>query len=183
MPGQEVLTGDGLSVRLTLLARLEITDPRAWHEAMAAPLDVVYAAVQIAARHAVAARTLDELLAARTELAVELVSAVAAATADLGATVADVTVKDLMIPAELRRAATELAMSRAQGQAALERARSEVAAVRALTNAAKMVSDNPALLQLRTSQAVEAGRATVVLTQEPYARGVVAGGVEPQSTL
>jgi hypothetical protein len=56
-------------------------------------------------------------------------------------------------------------MARTQGQAVPERARSEVAATRALANAARMIAEQPALLQLRTLQAVEAGGATVVLTQ------------------
>jgi hypothetical protein len=60
----------------------------------------------------------------------------------------------------------------------LERARSEVATTRALANAARMIAEQPALLQLRTLQAVEAGGATVVLTQ-----GTAAGpvpGTPPQ---
>jgi hypothetical protein len=77
-----------------------------------------------------------------------------------------------MVPAELRRAAAEVATARAQGQAVLERARSEVAATRALANAARMIAEQPALLQLRTLQAVEAGGATVVLTQGPAAEPV-----------
>ena len=75
--------------------------------------------------------------------------------------------RDVMVPAELRRAAADVAAARTQGQAALERARSEVAATRALANAARMVAEQPGLLQLRTLQAVEAGGATVVLTTGP----------------
>jgi regulator of protease activity HflC (stomatin/prohibitin superfamily) len=72
--------------------------------------------------------------------------------------------RDVMVPAELRGAAAEVSTARAQGRVTLERARSEVAATRALANAARMIADQPALLQLRTLQAVEAGGATVVLT-------------------
>jgi hypothetical protein len=78
--------------------------------------------------------------------------------------------RDVMVPGELRRAAAEVATARAQGQAALERARGEVAATRALANAARMVADQPALLQLRTLQAVEAGGATVHLSTAPDVR-------------
>jgi hypothetical protein len=72
-----------------------------------------------------------------------------------------------MVPAELRQAAAETAVARSRGLAALERARAEVAATRALANAARLVADNPALLHLRTLQAVERGGATVVLQQPP----------------
>jgi regulator of protease activity HflC (stomatin/prohibitin superfamily) len=91
----------------------------------------------------------------------------AEATAGMvGLAIESLAVRDLMVPGELRRAAAEVATARAQGQAALERARSEVAAVRALANAAKMVAEQPALLQLRTLQVVENGGATVVLHAE-----------------
>jgi len=85
-----------------------------------------------------------------------------------------------MVPAELRRAAAEVAAARAEGQAALERARGEVAATRALANAARMVADQPALLQLRTLQAIEAGGATVVLSAGPDVTGA-ALGVRPEA--
>jgi regulator of protease activity HflC (stomatin/prohibitin superfamily) len=166
VPGQDVLTGDGLSVRVSLLVRLSVVDARRWHEAVQGPDDFVYAALQVAVREAVAARTLDELLAARTELGAELGAAVAATAQQVGAALHDVALRDVMVPTELRRAASEVVTARAQGLAALERARGEVAALRALANAAKMVTDSPALLQLRTLQAVEAGGATVVLTAE-----------------
>ena len=126
VPGQEVLTADGLSVEVSLTVACRTTDPRRWHEA---------------------AEDADAFV---------------------------------MVPAELRRAAAEVAAACAQGQAALERARGEVAATRALANAARMVADQPALLQLRTLQAIEAGGATVVLSAGPHMTGA-ALGVRPEA--
>lgn len=165
--GQEVLTGDGLTVKVSLLVQLRVEDPRRWHEGVEDPDAFVYAALQVAVREAVASRTLDELLDARKALSTELSTAVATTATGLGIAIEDVAVRDLMVPSELRRAATEVATARAAGLAALERARGEVAATRALANAAKLIADQPALLQLRTLQAVEAGGATVVLHTVP----------------
>jgi regulator of protease activity HflC (stomatin/prohibitin superfamily) len=117
----------------------------------------------VALRDQAATRTVDELLAARATLGTELATAVAGDGAAAGLAVESVAVRDVVVPAELRRAAADVAVARAQGLAALERARSEVAAARALANAAKLVADNPAILRLRTLQAVEAGQATVIL--------------------
>jgi regulator of protease activity HflC (stomatin/prohibitin superfamily) len=161
--GQEVLTSDGLSVKVSLLTRIRVDDPRRWHETEQTPDAFVYAAIQVALREATASRTLDELLASRGELGPEVVAAATGTAEGVGVVIEDVAVRDVMLPAELRRAATEAATARAHGLASLERARGEVASTRALANAAKMVADNPALLQLRTLQAVEAGGATVVL--------------------
>lgn len=161
--GQEVLTADGLSVKLSLLVRCRVAEARRWHEAVEDPDGFLYGALQVAVREAVATRSLDELLPGRAALGGELVAAVEAVVGEVGLALDAVAVRDLMVPAELRRAAADAATARAQGFAALERARSEVAATRALANAARMLADNPGLLQLRTLQAVEAGGATVVL--------------------
>ena len=170
VPAQEVLTADGLSVKVSLTVVCRTADPRRWHEAVEQPDDFVYAAVQVALREAVGRRTLDELLTARDALPAELEAPARETAKSVGVALERVAVRDVMVPAELRRAAAEVATSRAQGLAALERARSEVAATRALVNAAKLVTDHPGLLQLRTLQAVEAGGATVVLSPDGTSR-------------
>lgn len=164
VPGQEVLTADGLSVKVSLTVACRTADPRRWHEAVEDADAFVYAALQVALREAVAGRTLDELLTARDAVPEDVRQRVGAAAEAVGVAVESLALRDVMVPAELRRAAAEVATARAQGQAALERARGEVAATRALANAARMVADQPALLQLRTLQAIEAGGATVHLS-------------------
>lgn len=164
VPGQEVLTADGLSVKVSLTATLHVGDARRWVEAAETPDGFVYTALQIALREQVTGRALAELLADQGALAEAMRAPVAAAADAVGLVVDGVAVRDVMLPAELRRAAAEVAVARAQGQAALERARGEVAATRALANAARMLAEHPGLLQLRTLHAVEAGGATVVLT-------------------
>lgn len=167
VPAQEVLTSEGLSVKISLTATCRTHDPRTWHEAVEDPDAFLYSAMQIGLRDAVAARSLDSLTADRTVVGEEVMVAAASAAERVGISLDSVAVRDLMLPAEVRKAAAEVAITRSQGLAALERARSEVAASRALVNAAKVCADNPALLQLRMLQAVEAGGATVVLNGSP----------------
>ena len=163
VPAQEVLTSDGLAVKISLTAVVRTADARRWHEAVELPDDFVYTALQIALREAVAGRDVAELLTARAALAEEMTEPVRSTAATVGVALESLAVRDVMVPAELRRAAAEVATARAHGAATLERARGEVAATRALANAARMVTEQPGLLQLRTLQAVEAGGATVVL--------------------
>jgi regulator of protease activity HflC (stomatin/prohibitin superfamily) len=61
-----------------------------------------------------------------------------------------------MIPAELKRAFTEVLKSKQEGQAALEPARGEGAALRNLANAAKLLEGNPTLMNLRFMQSLSA---------------------------
>lgn len=161
--GQEVLTADGLSVKTSLLARVRTADARTAHEVADDGGGLLYAALQVALRDVVGRRTLDVLLAERGAVGSEVAAAVADEAAALGLALDAVDLRDVVVPAELRRAAADVAVARAQAASSLERARSEVAAVRALANAAKLVAGDPALLHLRTLQAVEAGGATVVL--------------------
>jgi len=167
MPLQELLAADGLTVKVSLAVTTRIVNPRRWYEAVEGPDEVLYTAVQIALREQVGARSVDELLADRTGVPELIIAAVRDEVDRLGLAVDAVALRDVIVPIELRRAAADLAVARTAGLAALERARSEVAATRALANAARMVADNPALLQLRTLQAVEAGGATVVLSADP----------------
>jgi regulator of protease activity HflC (stomatin/prohibitin superfamily) len=169
VPVQEVLTRDGLAVKVSLLATVRVADARAWHEAVDQPDAFLYAALQTALREEIASRTLEELLADRSEAAQRMLAVVAPAVVHAGLAVDALAVRDVVVPAEVRRASAAVVTARAEGQAALERARAEVAATRALANAAKMVETHPGLLQLRTLQAVEAGGATVVLSAEPGA--------------
>lgn len=167
VPLQEVLTGDGLSIKVSLTSTVRVVAARLWHEAVEDPAAFVHTALQIALREAVAARTLESLLADRSQVPQHLGAAVAPTAVAVGLAVDRLAVRDVIVPAELRRAAAEAATARVQGLAALERARSEVAATRALANAAKLIDAQPGLLQLRTLQAVEAGGATVVLSADP----------------
>lgn len=169
VPAQEVLTADGISVKITVVARLRVAEPRTWFEAVADPDPFAYAAIQLALRQSLSSRSLEQVLATRAEMGAEMLTATAAQFSDLGLVADDMDLRDVVVPSELRHAAVEVAAARAKGQAALERSRGEVAANRALANAARLITDNPGLLQLRTLQAIETGGATVVLSHTPHA--------------
>ncbi len=166
VPGQELLTADGLSVRVSLVARAAVSDPRVFLETVQDADAEAYTALQVALRGEVSARTLEELLAARDELGSRVAAAATDAVAAVGQRLDGVAVRDVMVPGELRLAALRVHTARQEGLAALERARGETAALRSLANAARLAQDTPALLALRTLRAVETGGATVVLRQD-----------------
>ncbi|GAB3668034.1 slipin family protein [Actinocorallia lasiicapitis] len=160
--GQELLTADGLGLRLSLTVRWSVTDPVAFTTGAQHPEQMLHAAVQEAARDVVAAHTLDALVADRSLLAA-CTAPVAAAVAELGVAVSDVRARDLMLPGELRKAALETVVARERGKAELERARAEAAALRTLANSARLLEEHPALLHLRTLQAATAPGTQIVL--------------------
>jgi regulator of protease activity HflC (stomatin/prohibitin superfamily) len=167
VPGQELLSSDGVTLKISALAVWRVTDPLAYLTASANAEQMLYAAVQIAVRDSVARTAFEDAIADRARLSAGLVDAAAEHLAGLGIELASVVVKDLMLPGDLRRAATETVLAREQGRAELERARAEAATLRTLANVARLLEEHPSLLHLRTIQAAATPGTTIVLTPDP----------------
>lgn len=169
--GQDLLTSDNVTVKVSLLVTWRVTDPVAFVTTSTHPEHDLHTAAQLVIRDAVAAASLEELLADRSRLTSGLTEALAGRVDGLGVAVLSATVRDLMLPGELRRAVTETLLAREKGRAELERARAEAAALRTLANAARLMEEHPTLLRLRTIQAAETPGSTVVLGADPdYSR-------------
>ena len=162
---QEIPTAEGLGVRLTAVARWVVVDPVAWLEQAQTPLDVLHVAVQVALRDAVAAMTIDQVAHGVRDL--DVTAAVDAQTRAVGVQTLAVTVRDIVLPADLRSAAAALATAKMRGQAQLESARAETAALRTLANGARLLDEHPALARLRVVQAAPIGAKVVLRLDQP----------------
>ncbi|HEX5969959.1 MAG TPA: SPFH domain-containing protein, partial [Intrasporangium sp.] len=124
---------------------------------------LVYLATQVALREALASLEADELIGRGSGLPLdEMTSAASAVAQTVGIDVAEVVVKDVILPIELRAAAAELATAKRRGAAALEAARAETAALRSLANGARLLDAHPALAQLRLVQSAPQGTQLVL---------------------
>ena len=156
VPGQEVLTADHVGLKLSLLVTYQVTDPvKAAHETQNW-LGDLYNTAQLALRATVGTITVEALLNQRLEIGAQLLARVQPEAAKIGVNVLAVEVKDVMFPAELKRAFADVLKAKQEGQAALERARGESASLRNLANAARMLEGNPALMNLRLMQSLSA---------------------------
>jgi regulator of protease activity HflC (stomatin/prohibitin superfamily) len=164
--GQEVLTVDNVGLKLTLAVTYQVTDPAlAAHTTQSWYADLYHLA-QLALRAEVAAVPVETLLGARLNLGPRLLARLQPEAARLGLAVHAAEVKDVMFPAELKRAFADVLKAKQEGQAALERARGESAALRNLANAARLLDGNPALQNLRLLQSLtgaQAAGSTLVL--------------------
>jgi regulator of protease activity HflC (stomatin/prohibitin superfamily) len=152
IPGQDVLTADNVSLKLSLLVTYQVTDPaKATHDTQNWQNDLHYAA-QLALRAVVGAVAAEALLNQRLEFGAQLLARVQPEATKIGINVLAVEAKDLMFPADLKRAFADVLKAKQEGQAALERARGESAALRNLANAARVLEGNPALMNLRLMQ-------------------------------
>jgi regulator of protease activity HflC (stomatin/prohibitin superfamily) len=165
--GQDVLMADGVNVRVSLVARYVVGDPAAAVRGDQDYERALYVMLQLALREALAGRTAEELLASRRELGPIVMERGAAPLARIGIELLSVDVRDLMLPAELKRAFAGVVAARTEGEIALERARGETAALRSLANAARMVEEQPALMQLRLLQQVGGSTGNTVVVGMP----------------
>ena len=153
--GQEIVTSDGATLKLTLAAVYRVTDPKLARNEQQSFEELLYLELQLALRSLIAQKTVDDLLESRGSLGGELTNAVSPKAAELGVELLSADLKDVSLPGELRSAFAQTVQARKAGQAALERARGESAALRSLANAAKMLADRPELMQLRLLQQLE----------------------------
>jgi regulator of protease activity HflC (stomatin/prohibitin superfamily) len=152
---QEMLTKDRIALRVTLTAFRRIVDPE---RLVATVPDVdawLYRLVQFAIREAVAGRTLDEVLSAKAALDAELRDYVRARVADSGVEVAELGVKDVILPGEIRELVNKVVEAERIAKANLIRRQEETAATRSLLNTAKLMEENPLLLRLKELESLE----------------------------
>ncbi|HMP84316.1 MAG TPA: slipin family protein [Verrucomicrobiota bacterium] len=156
--GQDVLTADNVGLKLSLLVTFQIADPvKAAHDTQNWHGDL-YNAAQIALRGVVGGVAIEALLNQRLDIGAQLLARVQPEAAKIGINVLAVEVKDVMFPADLKRAFSDVLKAKQEGQAALERARGESAALRNLANAARVLDGNPALMNLRLMQSLAAAQ-------------------------
>ena len=173
VPGQEILTADGVALKVSLTARYVVADPVAAVTNDQNYVSALYTALHLALREALAGRTADEILADRNSVGPVIGGAVATELARLGLELLGVDVRDMMVPTELKRAFAGIVAARREGEAAVERARGETAALRGLANAGRMIADNPGLLQLRILQQVGGSSGNTIMLGVPGADGRV----------
>ncbi|MEX0790207.1 MAG: slipin family protein [Actinomycetota bacterium] len=164
VPGQDVMSSDGVTLRVSLAARYQVVKPEVAVNQIEDYIDALYLTLQLALRDVVGGTTIEQVLETRSQLSERLLELTREPVGKLGLNLMSVNIRDIMFPGELKRIFTQVVEARQEGLAALERARGETAALRSLANAAKMAADNPTLLQLRLLQQLgESGGNSVIL--------------------
>jgi regulator of protease activity HflC (stomatin/prohibitin superfamily) len=167
--GQEVLSSDGVTLKVSLAAEYEIADPEVAVNKVESADQALYLTLQLALREIVGQAAIDDVLARRDEFGRNLLELAAGSAEQVGLRLLGVDVKDIMFPGELKKIFSQVVQAQKEGQAALEKARGETAALRGLANAARMIEGNPSLLQLRLLQQLAATSGNTVVLGFPTA--------------
>lgn len=153
--GQELLTADQVALKISALAVFRVTDALALHRAANDVVAVLYTEIQLALRQLVAADIAETFLQQKAVHGEKLHGQVTARAQALGLQLDRIEIRDVMLPAELKRSFMSALQQRQEANAALEKARAETAALRTLANAAKLMRENPELLSLRYLQTLQ----------------------------
>jgi len=147
--GQELMTKDKVTLRLTLTAEYAVTDAPVTTHAVADVKEALYLAVQLAAREFVAGVTLDELLEGRDTLTHYLESQVTPRAEHFGVRVHRVGVKDVILPGEMKTLLNKVIEAEKAAAANVILRREDAAATRNMANTAKVIAENPVLMRLK----------------------------------
>jgi regulator of protease activity HflC (stomatin/prohibitin superfamily) len=152
IPPQEVITRDNVPARVNAVVLFRVVDP------IKSVMEVENYAVatsqiaQTTLRSLLGRVDLDTLLAHRDDLNDDLAKTIADQTVPWGVEVRVVEIKDIEIPESMQRAMAREAEAERERRAKIINARGELQASEELRQAADILSQNPASLQLRYLQ-------------------------------
>jgi regulator of protease activity HflC (stomatin/prohibitin superfamily) len=152
VPAQDIITKDNITVKVNAVVYFRPLDPI---KAVTEVEDFYYATSQIAQttlRSILGQSQLDDLLTKRDELNAELQKVIDLQTEPWGVKVTAVEVKNVDLPSEMLRAIAKQAEAERERRAKIIHAEGELQAAQKLADAAKIISSEPATLQLRFLQ-------------------------------
>ncbi len=154
IPPQDVITRDNVSIKVNAVVYFRVKDPV---KATVVIQDYLFATSQFAQttlRSVVGQAELDQLLAEREHFNHVLQKIIDEGTDAWGIDVTAVEIKDIDLPQEMRRAMAKQAEAERERRGKVIAAQGELQASETLSEAARVMSQNPMALQLRFLQTV-----------------------------
>ena len=154
VPDQEAITKDNISVRINAVIYYKISDAG---KSVIEVENFYFAVSQLAQttmRNAVGEVELDELLKNRDQIADKIKAIVDKASDPWGILVEGLELKDIGLPADMKRTMAKAAEAEREKRAVIINSEGELAAAANMSKAAKMLSESPGALHLRTLQSI-----------------------------
>ncbi len=152
VPAQECITHDNVTVKVNAVCYFRVVRPT---DAVVQVEDYRRATSQIAQtslRNVIGQSELDELLAHREKINMQLQQIIDEQTEPWGVKVSVVEVKDVELPQTMQRAMARQAEAEREKRAKIIHADGELQASKTLAEAAEIISANPSTMQLRYLQ-------------------------------
>ncbi|NQU99860.1 MAG: slipin family protein [Parcubacteria group bacterium] len=154
VPDQEAMTKDNISVTINAVLYYNVASAE---KAILEVENYEYAMGQLAQttmRNAIGEATLDELLSNREEVSKKIKNQVDTATDPWGISVRGVELKDIKLPADMKRTISKQAEAERERRAVIIKAEGEVQSAENMAKAAGMLAASPGALHLRTLQSI-----------------------------
>ena len=152
IPPQEVITRDNISIGVDAVVYVEIASPM---DAILRVEQYLPATLQLAAttlRSIIGRMELDEVLAKRAEINTEVQEILESRVEQWGVNITAVEIKDISLPAEMKRAMARQAEAERERRAKIIMSEGELQAAQRLSEAARLMAGDPGALQLRLYQ-------------------------------
>ncbi|MGD8759014.1 MAG: slipin family protein [Anaerolineales bacterium] len=152
VPSQEVITRDNVTVKVNAVVFFRVVDPSAAIVQVEDFRRATWNISQTTLRNVVGQSELDDLLANREEINHKLQQIIDESTEPWGVKVTIVEVKDVELPQPMQRAMAKQAEAEREKRAKIVHAEGEFNAAQKLSDAAKLMAENPVSIQLRYLQ-------------------------------
>lgn len=153
--GQEMLTQDKVSLRISFVCNYRITDPVKVLTEIDDYAEQLHVAAQLAMRAYVGKHKLDEILENKDQISQYILEKLRERAPGLYVEVADGGVKDIILPGEIRDIMNTVLVAEKRAQAGVITRREEVASTRSLLNTAKLMEENQTLYRLKELEYIE----------------------------
>ncbi len=155
LSGQEIITADKVSLRLNAVASFRIRDALKSVSVSESAETALYRECQLIMRAVVGSRKIDEMLAAKDQLAEEISAALKSKAEAYGIEICGFGIKDIILPGKMRDIMNRVVAAQKEAEANQIIRREETAATRSQCNTAKMLEANPTLMRLRELELIE----------------------------
>lgn len=177
IPSQDMITRDNVTVKVNAVAFYRVIDPSASIVEVENYRLQAFQLVQTTLRSVVGQSDLDELLFHRDKLNTEIQKIVDEETGAWGVKVSSVEIKDVELPPAMQRAMARQAEAEREKRAKIIHADGEFQAAKTLAEAANVIAQEPAAIQLRylqtlTEIAVEKNSTIIFPVPIEYIRGL-----------
>lgn len=153
--GQEILTADKVSLRISFVCNYRITDYVRILTEIDDFAEQMHVAAQLALREYVGKYKLDEILENKAQLSEFVFGKLKEKEKTLFVEITDASVKDIILPGEIREIMNTVLVAEKRAQANVITRREEVASTRSLLNTARLMEENRTLYRLKEMEYME----------------------------
>jgi regulator of protease activity HflC (stomatin/prohibitin superfamily) len=174
VPKQEVISSDNIPIEVNAVLYYKVMDPNMAVNNVERYRTAISQGSQTTVRNVIGQHSLDDLLARRDLINSEIRKIIDEMSDPWGIRVTAVEIKDVNLPEGMQRAMAKEAEAERERRARIIKAEGELAATNKLQHAAKIIRENPSILELRRMQMVsevgmENNTTTIVLIPSEFA--------------